>query len=367
MKKQRYDRMLITDAMLEERPDGFLTVDVPITRPGVFPYQRNDGTIQMEAKLPEEIFSDLTITSARAKPITDQHPPEPVTLENINRYSRGMSHTDSRVENGMLKVSVTITDQALIERVKSGDQREISIGFLSDVIEEPGAYKGDAYQYTQRNIDINHIAVVERGRAGSQVSIRADSDAWQIDDTDQQKGGNKMAKYKIDGQEFEVPSEVKSHLEAQVAKLETAATKTKDVDALQGRYDALEAKLQAKETELEEAKKKELSADELDKQVEARVALISGAKTMLGDSFEFTGKTEREIKEAVIVKAKPDFKADGKSDEYVNAFYDATVERSTTEGFSSTGSNHLFSGDSRAADSQKITELKNKRMNMNAQ
>lgn len=367
MKKQRYDRMLITDAMLEERPDGFLTVDVPITRPGVFPYQRNDGTIQMEAKLPEEIFSDLTITSARAKPVTDQHPPEPVTLENINRYSRGMSHTDSRVENGMLKVSVTITDQALIERVRSGDQREISIGFLSDVIEEPGSYQGEAYQYAQRNIDINHIAVVERGRAGSQVSIRADSDAWQIDETDPPKGGNGMVTYKIDGKEYEVDSAVKSFMEAQEAKLETAATKTKEMDALQGRYDALETQLQTKETELENAKKQQLSADELDKQVEARVSLISGAKTLLGDSFEFAGKTEREIKEAVIAKAKPDFKADGKSDEYVNAFYDATVEQSAAAGYGSTGTNHLFSGDSRTPDSQKVADMKAKRMNMNAQ
>jgi hypothetical protein len=44
-----------------ETPEGYLTVNVPITRSCVFPYQRQDGTVQMEKKLPDEIFSDRTI------------------------------------------------------------------------------------------------------------------------------------------------------------------------------------------------------------------------------------------------------------------------------------------------------------------
>ncbi|NEU34547.1 hypothetical protein GN156_28245, partial [bacterium LRH843] len=84
--------------------------------------------------------------------------------------------------------------------------------------------------------------------------------------------------------------------------MDAAETKLKDYDALQGRYDALEAKLQAKEQELEEAKKNTLSADELDKKVNERIELITSAKPLLGDSFDFTGKTDREIKEAVIQK-----------------------------------------------------------------
>ncbi|WP_046180906.1 hypothetical protein [Domibacillus tundrae] len=54
MKVQRYDKMLITDSMLKKDSYGFLTVTAPITRPGVFPYQRQDGTIQYEAKLPDD-------------------------------------------------------------------------------------------------------------------------------------------------------------------------------------------------------------------------------------------------------------------------------------------------------------------------
>lgn len=343
-----------------ETPEGYLTVNVPITRPGVFPYQRQDGTVQMEAKLPDEIFSDRTIRSARSKPVTDGHPNEPVTIDNYQTYAKGMSHTDSRVEDFKLYISLTVTDKPLIEKIHEG-YNEISIGFLSDVVVESGTYNGDQYEYVQRNVEINHIAIVEKGRAGPEVAIRADSDAWQVNDD--KKGGHTMPKYKIDGKEFELDPVVKSHVEKLEAQLESAQTKAGTVDALQGRYDALETKLNKAEKDLEDEKAKQVSADELDKHVEARVQLIGAAKPLLGDSFEFTGKTDREIKEAVISTTKQDFKGDGKSDDYINAFFDATVEQVQSTGFSSTGANSAYTGDA-ATSEKELEEMKNKRLKM---
>ena len=356
---QRYDKTFIQD--FDETQDGYLTVTAPITRPGVFPYMRSDGTVQMEAKLPEEIFSDKTIQSAQAKPVTDDHPNEPVTLQNFSQYAKGITHTDARVQDLKLVVSFTVTDAGLIQKIRDG-KREISIGFMADIVAESGTYQGQQYEYVQRNIEINHIAIVDQGRAGPEVAIRGDSAAFMIDSDD--KGGkSNMAKYKIDGKEYEVDSAVKSYLEAQAAKLDAAETKLKDYDALQGRYDALEAQLKAKEQELEEAKKSTLSADELDKKVSERIELITSAKAFLGDSFDFTGKTDREIKEAVIQKVKPDFKGDGKSDEYVNAFYDATVGVVSERGFSSDGANQLKNiGD--ANQPSAVEEKKKQRMNI---
>lgn len=359
MKLQRYDRSLIND--YRETPEGYLTVKVPITRPGVFPYQRQDGTVQMEAKLPDEIFSDRTIESARSKPVTDEHPNEPVTLDNYKTYAKGMSHTDAKVKDLKLYVSLTITDKELIQKIYDG-KNEISIGFLSDVVAEKGTYNSQPYDYVQRNIEINHIAIVDQGRAGPEVAIRSDSAAWQIE----HEGENNVTTYKIDGKEYEVDSVVKAHLEAQQAKLENAQAKAAQVDALQGRYDALEVKLQNTEKELKEAKEKQLSEDEMHKKVEARVGLISTAKPLLGDSFDFTGKTEREIKEAVIAASKADFKGDGKSDEYINAFFDATVEQVQAQGFSSTGTNSLVTGDSAGVNND-VAAMRSQRLNLRDQ
>ncbi|QDQ03519.1 DUF2213 domain-containing protein [Lysinibacillus fusiformis] len=341
-----------------ETPEGYLTVNVPITRPGVFPYQRQDGTVQMEAKLPDEIFSDRTIFSARSKPVTDGHPNEPVTIENYQSYAKGMSHTDSRVEDFKLYISLTVTDKVLIEKIHDG-YNEISIGFLSDVVAESGTYNGDQYEYIQRNVEINHIAIVEKGRAGPEVAIRADSDAWQIDE----KGGNtEMVKIKIEGSEYEIDPAVKTYIDALKAKEETAKVKGDSVDALQGRYDALEVKLQNTEQELTNTKAKQVSTDELDKKVEERVGLISTAKPLLGDSFDFAGKTDREIKEAVISTTKQDFKGDGKSEDYINAFFDATVDQVQSTGFSSTGANSAYTGD--AGGNKDLEDMKNQRLNM---
>ncbi|MGE7988945.1 DUF2213 domain-containing protein [Lysinibacillus fusiformis] len=357
MKLQRYDTSYIKDYM--ETPEGYLTVNVPITRPGVFPYQRQDGTVQMEAKLPEDIFSDRTIYSARSKPVTDGHPNEPVTIDNYQTYAKGMSHTDSRVEDFKLYISLTVTDKALIGKIHEG-YNEISIGFLSDVVAESGTYNGDQYEYVQRNVEINHIAIVEKGRAGPEVAIRSDSDAWQIDE---KEGGNsEMAKIKIEGTEYEVDPAVKSYIDALKAKEETAKVKGDSADALQGRLDALDVTLKAKDQEIATLKEKSISADELDKKVEKRVVLINASQPILGDSFDFTGKTEREIKEAVISTAKAEFKGDGKSDDYINAFFDATVEQVQSNGFSSTGANSAYTGD--AGGNKALEELKNKRLNM---
>ena len=362
MKLQRYDTSYIKD--YSETPEGYLTVHVPITRPGVFPYQRHDGTVQMEAKLPEEIFNDRVIFSARSKPVTDEHPNEPVTIENYQKYAKGMSHTDSRIEDLKVYVSLTITDRELIRKIHDG-KNEISIGFMSDVVAESGTYAGESYEYVQRNIEINHIAIVDKGRAGPEVAIRADSDAWQVDGADKNnKEGSqtKMAKVKIKDTEYEVDDAVKAHITALEKKAAEKEQKGDSADALVGRIDALEAKLEAKDAELEAAKQKVLSEDELNAKVEERVLLLDSAKPLLGDSFDFTGKTDREIKEAVIATTKQDFKGDGKSDDYINAFFDAMVEQVQANGFSSTGENAAFTGDSAA--NKGLEELKNKRLNM---
>jgi hypothetical protein len=52
----------------------------------VFFHPRQDGSIQMEVKVTKDIFSDLKIQSAKSKPLTDDHPNEPVTLQNYSLY-----------------------------------------------------------------------------------------------------------------------------------------------------------------------------------------------------------------------------------------------------------------------------------------
>lgn len=363
MKQQRFDRTYIKD--YKETPEGYLTfTDVPITRAGVFPYRRNDGAVSYEAKLPDEILSAHTVSTAQSKAVTDDHPSGLVTLDNHKDLARGLSHTDARVDGDKLLVSFTVTDSALIDKIKNG-KREVSIGFLSDIKQESGVYDGVTYDSVQRNIEINHIAIVDKGRAGSEIGIRADSAAWQIEE-----GGQIMPTYKIDSKDYEVDPVVKAHLEAQQARLDAAEMKAKEIDALQGRVDAYEATIATKDKEIADLQSKQISQDELDQKIAERIALVESAKSFLGDSYDFTGKSDRAVKEAVITLVQPEFKADSKTDDYVDAFYDGAIAKISSEGFKSTGVNTMYTGDAAgvgAADKEtqkKIEEMKNKRLNM---
>ena len=50
---------------------------------------------------------------------------------------------------------------------------------------------------------------------------------------------------------------------------------------------------------------------------------------ILGDSVDLVGKTDRQIKEAVITKTNSNFKGDGKSDDYINAYFDSMTAMAT--------------------------------------
>lgn len=333
MKVQRFDKSIITDSNMQVTKEGYLTVKAPVTRPGVFPYQRADGSIQLEAKLPENLFASETIQSLNAKPVTNDHPSEPVNASNHQKYAKGTTHTDACVSDNKLFVSFTITDSKTIQAVRDG-KRELSLGFESEVVKESGTYAGERYDAVQKSVLVNHLAIVDEGRVGPEIAIRGDSAAFMIDSKNTKKqGGNKMPVLKIDSKEYEVDSVVKSRFDALEAKLDAANAKAAKVDALEGERDGLKTKLDKAESDLEEANKNTMTEEDIENAVTERAALLDSAKVMLGDSFDFKGKTAREIKEAAIKTSNDSFDSKDKSDEYVNAFYDAMTVTADARGY----------------------------------
>ena len=185
-----------------------------------------------------------------------------------------------------------------------------------------------------------------------------------IDTKDKQTGGNGMSKLIIDSKEFEVDSIVKAKFESLEAKLDVAEQRKANVEKLEGERDALKAQIDKLNKEIDEAKKKEVTADALDKRVQDRVDLINKAQKFLGDSVDFTGKSDREIKESVIAKTSPDFKGDGKSDDYIAAYFDSAVANVEKKGFTNPAAfNDAKDKDKEAAE--EIEKQKNNRLNMN--
>ena len=122
-------------------------------------------------RLPEEVFSEEALASFEGKPVSDDHPPELLDPDNASIYLKGHAQNVRRGAgdwDGYVIADLHIQDGALIDKIQHG-KREISCGYECEYINN-----GDG-TYSQKNIRGNHIAVVERGRAGKRAAI-LDSD-----------------------------------------------------------------------------------------------------------------------------------------------------------------------------------------------
>ncbi len=170
-------------------PEGFLICkDVPIARTGTQQYRGcefggpvADGIYNVQR--PEaEVFDRAAVASFEGKPVCDEHPEEDVTPDNYGRYMKGVCRDVRRGDGDLsncLVADLVIYDADLINKIEAG-KREISCGY--DCLWNPTSDSS----YDQLEIRGNHVAVVDRGRAGHKVAIR--------DTADDKKGGTKMSK-----------------------------------------------------------------------------------------------------------------------------------------------------------------------------
>lgn len=153
-------------------PEGFLICrDVPINRTGDQQYLARELQLDGDPdrvitvhRYPEDVFAPAALASFEAKDVTQGHPPENISPENHSLYSKG--HCENVRRSGDFTVAdLHIKDAALISDIRNGVVREISCGYLCKYVPD-----GDGYRQT--NIRGNHIAVVPKGRAGSDVAIQ---------------------------------------------------------------------------------------------------------------------------------------------------------------------------------------------------
>jgi hypothetical protein len=96
------------------------------------------------------------------KPVTDTHPPDQIVTSNsqIKGYIDNLVFTD----DSELCTDVTVSNQKLIDAIKSGKQREISIGFRAKTIDAHGVFNDREYTKIQTDMLLDHVAIVENGR-----------------------------------------------------------------------------------------------------------------------------------------------------------------------------------------------------------
>ena len=147
-------------------PEGLLRSGAVLTRAGDFDYTRKelglegDGTITITRTM-ESLRHPDTLKSLRGAPITLGHPPEGVTPENWKKEVVGAIAGDPAMDSNTIIGDVLIGDKEALKRLDDGIA-ELSIGY--DFV------MGSDYA-TIGALRVNHVALVERGRAGSSVRV----------------------------------------------------------------------------------------------------------------------------------------------------------------------------------------------------
>ena len=172
------DRVDITGTQ-RRQSDGALMVDARVARTGIQLYTGSEvGKPEMPVvrvfRPAEEVFSADTLATFAHRPVTNDHPHGLVTADTWKR-SNVVGHTADEVNVAAndiyVRVPLMISDGDMINDISAG-KRELSAGYTCDLDWTAGVTPtGEAFDATQRNIKINHIAVVRNGRAGSQVRI----------------------------------------------------------------------------------------------------------------------------------------------------------------------------------------------------
>lgn len=308
----RYDFAAITGT--ETTEEGYLKVWAKAARTGTQAYTRADGSRVLEYRPPSEVSDPDSLNTFGMKPATWGHPPSLLNTENTKQYQIGYTGSQVRYNDGFVEVAIVLTDKDSIEKVKRGDAREVSAGYRVDFDPTPGETpEGEKYVGIQRKIRVNHIAVVPRGRAGSEVRLLMDRmDAADAVSTYEQplqptqpQLSKPMASITLDGLELDLPVEaasaIQSHLRDVQRRLDASeaerTTLSERCDNLAAEietlaYDKEQAEERASnlQARVDEAPEQEtLSQARIDELVTERLETLRHLAPAFDDEFKFDG------------------------------------------------------------------------------
>ena len=323
---------LICDAhSLTRTADGYLVGPARIARAGnVQQYLGRELGLSGDAaeqsfgvyRDPDVVFNKQSMLTLAGRPVTINHPDEPVTAENHKVLSVGHIGGSVARDGEHIVAQMVITDADAVELAENG-HRWLSAGYLVDTIASEGtAPDGTPYQYKQcGKVSFNHVALLtdERPRAGNtrfgdclkhsgqNYGGTDRAQMWGASPTSHQNGGSVMTDktqtFVRDGLSVDMPS---SALQLVQKLFADADKKHEDMKA---RYDALkkdiaekQGKLDALQVDMENLKANAPTDEDLDKRANERAQIKQDAKAVLGDGFSLDGLSNEDIKKAVVDK-----------------------------------------------------------------
>ena len=153
-----------------------------ITKAGVFPYlnekigipdKKPDDIVYIYRPL-EEIFNPdlLEAFNNRPLPLVNDHTMigEGFTAPEEKGIDGVLTNVHKSIVDNSIKGDLTIYSEKMQDDINNG-KKELSLGYRCNYEFESGVYNGKHYDAIQRDIRPNHIALVQRGRSGSDVRV----------------------------------------------------------------------------------------------------------------------------------------------------------------------------------------------------
>jgi hypothetical protein len=291
-----------------------------------------------------EVFNKDTLHSFAWRPMTNDHPADPVTAENWKKFAVGQSGDEVVRDGDAIRVPLVLMDAATIKEVQDG-KRQLSMGYTTDLKWESGkAPNGEDYDAIQTNIRANHLAIVAEGKAGPEYRI---GDDVQRKEPNMSDAKPTVRMFKVDGIDLEMSDTAFQVVNKTIEK--QASTITGLEKRLSDAATAAEAKKKEDEEAAAKAKKENEAKDgeiaalkkqvadaavtpqKLDQLVKDRAAVIETGRKILGDKLVTDGKTDADIRKQVVTAQLGEVGVKDKSDEYITAAFD-TLTKSVKDG-----------------------------------
>lgn len=322
----RYD---VGELRASVNEDGYLEDTPVVGRVGIQTYRNPDGSVRRELRPPEEVFKTDSLATFKGKPITLGHPGA-VNAKNAKKHQVGTMMDIAQQDGDNVKVPIIIHADEAISRATTGKSKQLSLGYRLDLDETPGEWNGQPYDAVQRNIRINHLALVSKARAGDVATLNLDGDENINFDTDADNNppkGKSMQKLRLDsGLEYEAAPEVVVAYQALKQDAEGAKSKLSEanttITTLTAERDTLKADAAEFDNKLNAAR------EDAKKAIKARTELEVKASK---HGVKCDGLDDAAVKKAVIIKLKPGLNLDGKDDAYISAAFDFAVDSAPME------------------------------------
>ncbi|RNM07710.1 DUF2213 domain-containing protein [Dickeya undicola] len=327
----------------EITPEGYLKVPGRVARTGIQQYlaselgltDRPPGQLVNVYRPPEEVFKPSSLASYDNADVTIDHPDDLVDASTFKDVTAGHAISPGRQDGDFVVVDLLIKDGEAIAAIDRG-KAELSAGYTSEYEHQPGtAPDGTPYEFVQRDIKINHIALCDQARAGHMARL-----------FDTKPTGALPMPFKIvldSGVHATVAEEATAQLIQ--ASFDSLKKRVKDAEEEKEKAEAAKdqteeelekekAKSDAKDEEIEKLKEK-TSEDSISKLIAEVVSTRDSALKIAGAKFSCDSLDPMKIKRAALdtagIKCRNYTSWDKAPDTYVSAYFDAEEERLESE------------------------------------